>query len=445
PAHPARAFCGLVPGARADAEWRALQWLERQPPPLILAPDPIGPAPRPGGGARPGGNGDPSRLARQRRPPAPDPAGLCRCRFLWPDAAPSEPTLRALRALAARVPYLGRSTGVALADFAADAGDGDAPEGLRAYRPSTLLGDGPTVRVPYPGYVDALRRTFREGRLLWGGARTITYAPAQHIEEHAPAPRVAEPAPSSARAPFPVFVPFGLRSAGPDGGPLRLEGRSAQQVALSFGKYVRKAAALAGLDPTPAVLHGHGIDDRPHAAYLPLPAYGRDQHGAILGVALALPALDDDLRRAVLSALMNSVHRTPRNLTIESIADSVLEHRPGRVEPITLTARRWTRPSRTWTTVTPVVLDRSAKTEDGIADVIADSCAAAGYPRPASVEVGMPPLQDGAVRMLGHDLFHRLKGKPFRHARIIFDQPVGGPVIIGRGRYLGIGLFSPAP
>ena len=72
------------------------------------------------------------------------------------------------------------------------------------------------------------------------------------------------------------------------------------------------------------------------------------------------------------------------------------------------------------------------------AGAVAESVLNAGYPAPVEVDVspfsyfaGSPPAFTVPVK------------KPRYHATIRFEHPVTGPVIAGRLRYFGIGLFRP--
>jgi CRISPR-associated protein Csb2 len=100
--------------------------------------------------------------------------------------------------------------------------------------------------------------------------------------------------------------------------------------------------------------------------------------------------------------------------------------------------------SRRWASVTPVLCDRFPKDKDGerVEDIIADSVERVVGCRPL-VEVdkisrfrGVPP----SFR------FHRERKETdvprYRtHAVLEFDREVRGPLLVGAGRFLGLGLF----
>jgi CRISPR-associated protein Csb2 len=127
--------------------------------------------------------------------------------------------------------------------------------------------------------------------------------------------------------------------------------------------------------------------------------------------------------------------------------------------PSTLVARTWCERSMTWSSATPVALDRnpgdlrsSDPRKEAAAyleaeQTIAQSCVHIGLPRPSRV-VATP-----AAPIAGADKARHFPpyatGKPptqrvLVHATLTFDRPIDGPVLLGAGRYLGLGLFRPS-
>ena len=109
---------------------------------------------------------------------------------------------------------------------------------------------------------------------------------------------------------------------------------------------------------------------------------------------------------------------------------------------------------------TPIALDRNPgnirSNQGGTAQraaieaqrSIADACERIGLPRPLSVEVSLSPLLPGVQPVRA---FLPWPGRPGRvsrtrvHADIIFPEVVRGPVILGAGRFFGLGLCLPVP
>ncbi len=118
----------------------------------------------------------------------------------------------------------------------------------------------------------------------------------------------------------------------------------------------------------------------------------------------------------------------------------------------------WCRPAIEWLSVTPVALDRnpgdlrhadSGKRDAAFraaAESIAQACANLGLPSPETVTVLPSGTWPGGAKAAGFPAYPPEAGKLRRvkvHARIRFSQPVLGPVVLGAGRYLGLGLFKP--
>jgi len=192
-----------------------------------------------------------------------------------------------------------------------------------------------------------------------------------------------------------------------------------------------RRAVLSRLgDAAPALAHGHGADI--HAAWLGLPNLGDYGDGTMLGLAMVLPADCDTTERAQCVAAMLTVDHIMLaglrfNLTRPTVAMSLHE-------------RTWSRPARRWVSATPVVLDRFPKGKTTAEEIVAQSCERAGYPRPIKVELSqvssmaMPPARQFKLRK---------PGALYAHAVLEFEHPVKGPVLVGKERYFGLGLFLP--
>ena len=123
-----------------------------------------------------------------------------------------------------------------------------------------------------------------------------------------------------------------------------------------------------------------------------------------------------------------------------------------------LRPRTWCGPSKRFVTATPIALDRhpgrlrsnheraAHKAAVEAQRTIADACERVGLPRPVSVEISLGPLLPGAQHVRE---FLPWPGRPGRtararvHADIRFAHPVRGPVLLGAGRYFGLGLCLP--
>lgn len=212
----------------------------------------------------------------------------------------------------------------------------------------------------------------------------------------------------------------------------------------------------------PEWLSGHQPDNAPsqmaRPLYLPLGFVGREHaDGHLLGVAIAIPrkdfsagdfeVLQDLLRRHGETedvAAANTGYLRLRWGGNETCLE--LDNRPFNERPLALRPETWTSPSECWTTVTPIVLPRFPRRQLTSADVIADACVSAGYPRPESVRVGYSPLLRGVPHARSFPSSARKPGMPPRlrmHAQIRFPRLLRGPVVIGAGRYYGFGFCRP--
>lgn len=436
PPHPARVFSALRSVATGD-DLPALRELECLAPPAVHASGAIGERTSrayvvTNALASDGGNlNHPGRTSglRTRRSVFPEHS---RVQFVWtPDEALTAGSVATLDGLARRVPYLGRSTSVVLMSVR-QIDEVVVPDGLHRYEPSADGVGEVQLRVPYPGYVDELNALYDAGLSAWqasDGARARR--PYQQITE---LPDTAEPQQN------PVF-----RSAYQDLVILRFrDHRPAGRLAPIFTAALRSKVMSQTDQPLPPALHGHGYDGNPHVAYLALPACGGPfADGHLVGLAVAIPGMDEQERRRILRGILHSESQGRVMLHVPGFRDEfALEYRPEETRPRAAAEWYWTRASRRWVTSTPIVLDRYPKHGD-LASGVLRSFTLAGLPKPSLVEVSTSALTTGAVELGPHELPRRARGRLYRHARVTFDQPVAGPMLVGAGRYFGIGLLQP--
>jgi CRISPR-associated protein Csb2 len=77
---------------------------------------------------------------------------------------------------------------------------------------------------------------------------------------------------------------------------------------------------------------------------------------------------------------------------------------------------------------------------------VAEACEHIGLPRPVSVEISLAPMLPGAQPVHAFRPWPDRPGRNRRarvHAELRFDRPVRGPVLLGAGRYYGLGLCLP--
>jgi len=451
PPHPARVFCALVAGARGPEDHEALRWLEALPAPVVQAAEgfvadlrssyvvtnKVNKVKKKGGSKFYPGR---TNALRNRRAAVPTSSSV---RMVWGDAKPSPTVVATLDGLARRVPYIGRSSGVAIlaCRVTADSEVLAGPDELTSFEPAHDVDSPGTewLRVPYAGYLDDLVEQYHAGRPPWEASRTAAYRRADATSAPVrPLAAATEPGPSVYSE---VIV---LRFGG-----IRLDG----QLTPILTEALRKAVMAVTPDPLPDALHGHGksAQGRPHVAFLALPDVGhRHADGHLLGMCVAIPDLPYDELRSVVRAVLDGLclrhpdddGRRVLELRVPRLGSLELEYEPGLVRPWGARPERWRQGSQRWVSVTPVVLDRFPRRGNVEAEV-AWSCRAVGLPEPSEVTVSTSPLVAGGIRLRPGELPEHLRGRLFRHVELVFPHRVAGPLLLGAGRYLGIGLMAP--
>jgi CRISPR-associated protein Csb2 len=226
-------------------------------------------------------------------------------------------------------------------------------------------------------------------------------------------------------------------------------------------------------------LTGHGADGGPlagdHLAIVPLPFVAHRQAGAalhsasgtILGIALVLPTGATDAERRELyrriaaweaSARLEDEDTPTLRLTLGAAGVLEVERVDQDGVAATLRAATWCRPSRRWASATPIALDRNpgdlhARDPQKLATAIAEAedtvrraCVRIGLPEPEEIDVLPAAPLSGAAKSRHYPPFPHGEGKTRRvltHVRLNYRTAVRGPILLGAGRYLGLGLLRP--
>lgn len=220
--------------------------------------------------------------------------------------------------------------------------------------------------------------------------------------------------------------------------------------------------------PPPSWISGHEpdgskLESAHHLALIPLAYVGRpeikaEQHadGHLMGVGIVLPrsVSHRDCAKVLAPILFDEKTNQPRprDLTMgragvwKVVRDTSMSPR------LTLRTQTYTSPSRTWASVTPVLLDSMPKGieepvlwREKVARIVSDSCRNIGLPEPVAVRIEKTPFFRGSLRaMPAQGGFPRLRNDKFQvHVLIEFDRLVQGPVLLGAGRFRGYGLMRP--
>jgi CRISPR-associated protein Csb2 len=228
---------------------------------------------------------------------------------------------------------------------------------------------------------------------------------------------------------------------------------------------LRNAAMNAAGVSLPELLSGHTADGhpsrKPHVAFFPLPFVDAEHaDGHVLGLAIAIPReadRDAEVRRALGALLFREggedrmIHlwKSPgKDAGGAKVWDWRLQ-RSARDEPrAALRLQPWTRASRFWASVTPIVLHHYPKKnrEGSVVEIVGEAFESAGLPRPLRVAVQpvsyfrgvghvleMPEFSEGGEGLCRYQT----------HVVVEFERLVEGPVLVGRGRFRGYGLCRP--
>lgn len=338
--------------------------------------------------------------------------------YRWSDFTPTQEHLAALRARAARIGYLGcADTPVRVRVRSSDGGD---HPGLRKWRPAA---DGEvSLPVPYAGLLDSLDAAYdalaagKPGSRSWIPTERAFYT--THPSEFEQAPTV-------------VWLRFDHP----------LPGRRIVSVTQALRDLVLRAF---GDDNAPHVIHGHGeaSEGYEQARFLALPEVGYPHaRGRIRGAAAWLPPDTD----AGIIQVVRAALRGQQDLYRGKVFRVRMEQFDGTVRPWSSTPPRWVGPARRWASAFPVVFERFAKGEPTRQDVLS-MCRHALLPEPVSWRFSRVPLIAGGVDLAPHEVFRPGKARAqYQHLEVHFAEPVRGPLTIGRGRQLGLGLMAPLP
>lgn len=247
-------------------------------------------------------------------------------------------------------------------------------------------------------------------------------------------------------------------------GDLRLPIQRAPDVAEA----VHRALVAWADEPVHPAVSGRDPDGRPtrapHVAVVALPFVGRPHaDGSLLGVALRLPEdLEAEARRAVLRAVGHWSEAQPDGLEVRMGRAGVfrLARVVGQPRLWNLREATWRGPAHHWVSTLPIALDRHPGALDATDPTraheaeararasIERACERVGAPHPVHIDITPAPTLHGGRHVRDHGPWPRQQrpGKPRRmlvHARITFAEAVEGPLVLGAGRFRGLGLMRP--
>ena len=356
--------------------------------------------------------------------------------FIW-NGVPDYGQAEFLDKLAGRVPRLGHSSSLVSISVVTDP---PVPTLVPA-------AEGIHVRVPGRGQLEALQRAYA----VHGGVqpRQLPFRSQMY-----------EPLQASAELPVSILSGEWLVLEAEPGARLR------PTDSMILTQAIRAALMSNAHEPMPVVLSGHEPDgaptSRPHLAILPLPFVGRAHaDGTIRGFALSLPRNASTSDRAAVAGALQVWGRVRGGgllLTLPGGREINLRLLVADPVPWTLERYRWSRPSRVWPTVTPLAFDRApgrlwtadrgtrVSASRAATEVVSVACERVGLPRPEAVEVTQTARLVGVPRLREFPVYQspgRGARRVSAHVSVEFAEPVRGPLVLGAGRFFGMGLFAP--
>ncbi|HYD49847.1 MAG TPA: type I-U CRISPR-associated protein Csb2 [Terriglobales bacterium] len=209
-------------------------------------------------------------------------------------------------------------------------------------------------------------------------------------------------------------------------------------------------------DPAPAILSGHFPDGRPldrtHVAFVGLP--GSSQANRLGDVALLLPREIAPADRQAISRAIARWELDGFQLRLGRLGALQLE-RAGQMPDQTAD---WRAASRRWASITAIALDENpgrldatdaaaaAAAEQRAGEIIARACERIDLPRPEWVRISRRSAHRAAP-LASEFMPYPRHGRGLRrvcvHAELKFAEAIEGPLLLGAGRYFGIGLCLP--
>ena len=463
PPSPARFFQALISGSRCRFRrgdgWRsefddALLWLEAQPPPVIVAP------PHRVGSSYllfgPDNDMDlwvRDRLSEARGRPSKKPTDPATLRsqlerrptyasgevhYLYPDAGAHFP---ALETMANSLLALGH--GIDLASGRARVLTEKESVGLKGERWVPDPGGTERLYAPVPGWYGRLEANYRKWRLPPSETAHTVDARRGTVPPSVRGVTYREPWGQDFR-PIHAFALEQLE----DGRPFSVSWEDAMEVSGQLRHAVSEVFRSDGADESflrvYVLGHGEGEERDRRLSYAPLPSIGH-QHvdGRVRRVLVVGPPGPWDSRAGSLSSLLDGA----RLAAPGAAAKACLVPVP-KADPV---LARYLGPSRSWSSVTPVILhghderrgrvdiERTrALLEQAFKQAVLGASVATYVYRNAPWWPGTGSAR--SMRVPAH-----LATWPRYHIRVELRREMRGPLLVGIGRHYGIGLFAAGP
>jgi CRISPR-associated protein Csb2 len=351
--------------------------------------------------------------------------------LIWRDVNADIETVTVLNKLAAYTPYIGHSSSLTRCRFRTD--------GAREQTAS------PRRRI-YEGRLAELERIYHTGRRPNPGEDVRVAA-------------AVKPAFKASVFADRWLVLEHLDGDMPDLRAAALVAKALRSTLMSGFKKTGREAAI------PTVVSGHTVDGAPttesHLAIAPLAFLGSQfADGRMFGFALIPPReaellANEDFRNALRAVAAWKADKGWRELKLACNGFDLTFTPSGEGTRRSLEPAPYIAVAKTWATCTPILLDRHLKAKGNaerdaeIQTLLCRACSNIGLPKPARISAGKHSAVQGAPsaypsgrapRWTGWRLPESLAGRQLTHAVLQFEEPVRGPVILGAGRFVGLGL-----
>ena len=463
PPHPARFFAALVAAwgghedhesqEESEAEERALEWLEALPPPVVVAcgikrlhiaapllytpiNDDVETQMKPKGRkkaltenkARDALEAIELRSRKSRVIPSarfirPDEAAANDAsrdrfvRFEWRDADPGEHR-PAFERLFSRTSYVGHSSSMTRVAFAADG----AADRRKRFAPDD---DGDLgLRVPFAGFLARLQKIHNNP-----GIPPISGGPAPTVWYRRESKK--QTLSGELRAGFSLV--------------LRADDLPPLKKFYAFAKELHKALIGAADKEDEEFIAGRAAQadgaPPPKLAILPLPNVGHPHaDGRLLGVAFVCTESARDFWSAAQTAINRALFVREFRFGGRALRFEI----PREYRRALDLRRHWGRESRRFATVTPMISDCWPKGDignvkgaiDSIEKIVKGASVKSAHLRRQSASAGAPPSP-------AFDMTPHKQNRPWFHLVFELDKPARGPIVLGSGRYFGMGLCLP--
>ena len=311
--------------------------------------------------------------------------------------------------------------------------DGLRTDAVEHWIPTRRFGE--PLKIPIPGFIDDLDRTYRRfaSRTTGTGVDTDTRPLAYRLQNYSVAGEI--------RTPYSLFALDGF-----EGEPFSVPWEDSMVVAAwlrhAVGKVLRKDPRYAGIVDSYVLGHVEETDDlSARLSFIPLPSTTAAHGDARIRRAMVVEP------KGASGELVLALRRT--------LVGAELEREQGgavctvnSMEPDGVT-RMYTQRGRVWRSTTPVVL-HGYNSQHGRVSVKkterlllrAFEMAGVGNDRIESLAFQPAPFWRGCGAAFRIRAPQHLAGWPRYHVQVTFRDPVRGPVLAGIGRHSGLGVFA---